>query len=392
MAERHLIAGQPGVYYREAPRAGGMGTEKVYYIRYRREGRQIEEKAGRQHRDRMTPARAQRIRAMRIEGREPSNAERRKAARQESSPQGRNAGGTVGEIWESFARARMGNRSFRDDRTRYRLYIQLLLAERRADSLTRDDVEKLGQKVEQGGRARQTVLHILALLKRILNFALREGLTESVSPPVLNFRLPAADNARTESLDREQAARLVRALDEEKNQVQAGVVRLALFTGMRKSAILQLKWKDLDFERGFITLRGETAKKRKTEVIPMNDGARQALEGLPRTSEYVFPGRDGKKPLVNINALLARVRQKAGLPPDFRPLHGLRHTFASWLASSGKVTMYELQRLLTHSSPMMTQRYAHLHDSALKKASQLASGLFEKAGEAEIPGQDAPGA
>ena len=38
--------------------------------------------------------------------------------------------------------------------------------------------------------------------------------------------------------------------------------------------------------------------------------------------------------------------------------------------------MYELQKLLTHSSPQMTQRYAHLHDEALRKASGVADMLF----------------
>lgn len=61
----------------------------------------------------------------------------------------------------------------------------------------------------------------------------------------------------------------------------------------------------------------------------------------------------------------------------------LRHSFASWLASSGQVPMYELQKLLTRSSPQMTQRYAHLHDDALRKASEVASGLF---GEVETQG------
>ena len=41
--------------------------------------------------------------------------------------------------------------------------------------------------------------------------------------------------------------------------------------------------------------------------------------------------------------------------------------------------MYELQKLLTHSSPQMTQRYAHLHDDALRKASDLAGALFASA-------------
>ena len=50
----------------------------------------------------------------------------------------------------------------------------------------------------------------------------------------------------------------------------------------------------------------------------------------------------------------ADIRDAAGLPKAFRPLHGLRHTFASMLASSGKVDMYVLQKFMTHKSPQMT--------------------------------------
>lgn len=70
-----------------------------------------------------------------------------------------------------------------------------------------------------------------------------------------------------------------------------------------------------------------------------------------------------------------RVRDKAGLPPDFRPLHGLRHTYASFLASSGKVDIYALQKLLTHESPEMTARYAHLADEVMKRAASVADEM-----------------
>ena len=135
------------------------------------------------------------------------------------------------------------------------------------------------------------------------------------------------------------------------------------------------------------------AKKQKTEVIPMNEQARAILNALPHTqSAYVFPGRYDDKARTNISPMLKRVREKAGLPESFRPLHGLRHSFASWLASSGQVSMYELQKLLTHSSPQMTQRYAHLHDDALKKASGVASTLFSAAQNKESgqASQEAP--
>ena len=65
---------------------------------------------------------------------------------------------------------------------------------------------------------------------------------------------------------------------------------------------------------------------------------------------------------------------------QIRPLHGLRHVFESTLASSGKVDMYTLQKLLTHKSPIMIQNgYAHLRDDALKRASELAGRLIQGA-------------
>jgi integrase len=47
------------------------------------------------------------------------------------------------------------------------------------------------------------------------------------------------------------------------------------------------------------------------------------------------------------------------------------------LASSGKVDMYTLQRLLTHKDSRMTQRYAHLKDEGLKNASGLMTDLLK---------------
>ncbi|MFP3867486.1 MAG: tyrosine-type recombinase/integrase [Desulfobacteraceae bacterium] len=74
-----------------------------------------------------------------------------------------------------------------------------------------------------------------------------------------------------------------------------------------------------------------------------------------------------------------RIKERAGLPKGFRPLHGLRHVYASMLASSGQVDLYTLQKLLTHKSSAMTQRYAHLRDEALRRASELAGDLVNQA-------------
>ena len=56
-------------------------------------------------------------------------------------------------------------------------------------------------------------------------------------------------------------------------------------------------------------------------------------------------------------------------------MHGLRHVFASRLASSGKVDLYRIQKLLTHKSPQMTQRYAHLSNEVLREASEVMDNI-----------------
>ena len=66
------------------------------------------------------------------------------------------------------------------------------------------------------------------------------------------------------------------------------------------------------------------------------------------------------------------------IPKDFRPMHGLRHTFASKLISSGKIGLATLQKLLTHENPSMTNRYAHLEDEAMKRAASITDEIFVK--------------
>ena len=122
-------------------------------------------------------------------------------------------------------------------------------------------------------------------------------------------------------------------------------------------------------QRGFIKLidpKGGTDSQ-----LPLNEMALQLFKEHPKSDfDYVFPGRKGG-PRTDIKRALTRIKKATGLPDDFRILHGLRHVYASILASSGQVDMFHLQKLLNHQSPQMTQRYAHLRDEALKQASNV---------------------
>ena len=190
------------------------------------------------------------------------------------------------------------------------------------------------------------------------------------------IEMPSVNNETTEDLTSEQLVKLLEVLKNEHNIVAANIMRMALFTGMRRGELFKLQWTNVDFNRDFIYIRDP--KGGPSQKIPMNKNARMVLKSMPRTSEYVFPGRNGRQ-RTEIRKPVNRIKKAAGLPKDFRPLHGLRHVYASMLVSSGKVDMYTLQKLMTHKSPAMTQRYAHLRDESLKKASDLAGDIIDQA-------------
>ena len=66
-SKKRFKTGYPGVYYTEAANKIKGKPEKIYYILYRKGGKLVEEKAGRQKRDDMTPARAAKLRGMKVD-------------------------------------------------------------------------------------------------------------------------------------------------------------------------------------------------------------------------------------------------------------------------------------------------------------------------------------
>lgn len=365
-----------GVYFRQQKKLGSDSLEKVYYIFYRTGGRgskQVEEPVGRES-EGMTAAKASHIRADRARQKELNNREQREAI--EQAKQAEEAKPTIERLWLLYDESNPDRKSRKTDTGFYRNHLAPSFANKLPDEIVTLDIDRLRIK-KLKTLSPQTVKHILSLLRRVIRFGVKQGRCEMPLPSRLHFTFPKVENQKTENLTKEQMVAFLKALDEEPDQNAAAFIRLALTTGMRRGAIMALQWSDIDFERGFITLRGESAKNEKTERIPMSGSTGAVLEKIDRTdSPYVFPGRNGGQ-RKDFKRISKRVRDKAGLPADFRPLHGLRHTFASWMASSGDVDLYTLQKMLTHSSPVMTQRYAHLADEAMQRAAAVAGKLFD---------------
>jgi len=376
----------PSVLYLEtASRTPDGKKEKIYYVRYRSpDGRQHFERAGKKI---TTAGKANQVRTARSRGTELPNEDRRAA--KAASEQAEVERWTLSKLWTEYKAGRPGMKRSATDETNFKLYLSPAFGDKEPREVAPLDVDRLRltlSKKKAGG----TVKNILELLRRLSNFAAKKQLC---APLPFRVTLPKVNNIRTEDLNAEQMARLLGILRDGTVTDKAGkktlldqdareMMLLALFTGARRGEILRLKWDDIDFQRGFITLR--EPKGGTDQTIPLPDDARELLKNRPRRdgSAYVFPGRKIKgqeeRPRADAAKSFRAIRAAAGLPASFRPMHGLRHTFASMLASSGEVDLYTLQRLLTHKSPMMTARYAHLRDETLKAASNVAGRLMRE--------------
>lgn len=366
--ERHKTD-YPGVWYiigKSLTRKGKK--EKIYYVSYYKDGKRIEEKAGRQHQD-GSPAKAAQLRALKIEGKELSNEKKRQQIEEEKAKQ--EAVWTIKKLWESYKENKI-IKGIKTDQNRFDLHINPIFGDKEPSEIAPLDVDRLRVKMAKNHKP-ATVKNTLELLRRILNYGIEKRL---VAPMTFKVKIPKVDNIVTEDLSPEQVQALLKAIEEDIHPLAGAMMKWALFTGMRRGEMFALKWNRIDFERGFISI--VNPKGGQDVKVPLNDEARSVLDSLPRESEFVFPGRGGKQRR-DIHKAVNEIKKKAGLPKEFRALHGLRHVYASMLASSGQVDLYTLQKLLSHKSPQMTMRYSHLRDETLKKAAALAGKLVIKA-------------
>lgn len=163
---------------------------------------------------------------------------------------------------------------------------------------------------------------------------------------------------------------------------------LLLFTGCRLGEIMNLRWSEVDFECG--TLNLADSKTGKKSVI-LNAPALEILSDLPRVGSYVIAGQNPYAPRTSITRQWYRIRELAGLDGSdgkqaFR-LHDFRHSFASVGVGVG-MGLPIVGKLLGHSQPATTQRYAHLDADPLRRAANAIGATITAAMQRKAQGQD----
>jgi integrase len=158
----------------------------------------------------------------------------------------------------------------------------------------------------------------------------------------------------------------------------AAALRLLLFTGCRLRKILHLRWEHVDFERCLFLPDSKSGRK----TVMLNAPALSVLDNLERVGPYVVPGDDPERPRHDLKRPWNAITKRAGLIGV--RLHDLRH-IASF-GAGGRLGLPIIGRLLGHSQPATTARYAHLENDPVRRASEAIAGRIVAA----LEGKTAP--
>ncbi|THD58770.1 MAG: DUF4102 domain-containing protein [Bradyrhizobium sp.] len=182
---------------------------------------------------------------------------------------------------------------------------------------------------------------------------------------------------RKRYLSGEELMRLTMELTKQERQF-ADIIRLLLLTGARRGEVLGMRWSALDLTKGIWTKPAAETKQASLHVVPLSEPVVTLLKAIERgKSEFVFPSDSTTGHVVEISKAWWKLRESAGLS-DLR-IHDLRHSFASYLASSG-ASLPLIGALLGHSNPTTTARYAHLFMDPQRAAAEKVAAIVGNGG------------
>ena len=201
-----------------------------------------------------------------------------------------------------------------------------------------------------------SVNHEMALLSSVVTMARKNRMIRE--NPCLDVKKLDVDNERERFLTEEEESRLFAQLTGRRSHL-GPIVTVALHTGIRRGALLALRWQEVDFTRNVITITKGKSKNKKMYVVPMNEIVRAglaALRALAGNSDGVFTNPMTKVSITDVKNGFVSACGDAKLE-NFR-FHDLRHTFATRLADQG-VPQAAITEMLGQTSLRMSQRYTH---------------------------------
>ncbi len=208
-------------------------------------------------------------------------------------------------------------------------------------------------------RSPATVNRYLAALSHAFTLAMKDwGWVEE--NPVLKISKGKESRGRVRFLSDDERDRLLKACKAHSDTLYALVV-LALSTGARLGEMLNLRWPDVDLQRGLIILNQTKNDDRRS--IPLQGLALDLIREMSKVrridTDLLFPSRTKPDRPLAIHKIWEAALKKAEIQ-DFR-FHDLRHSAASYLAMNG-ASLAEIADVLGHKTLQMVKRYTHLSE------------------------------
>jgi integrase/recombinase XerD len=188
------------------------------------------------------------------------------------------------------------------------------------------------------------------------------------SNPFMNIKKPPQPRyedsraLKDEEVDKIIAAAILKATSPLSLRREIAMISLLFYTGLRRGELVSLQIKDIDLEKGRLTIRAETSKSKKTRIVPMHPTLIMHLKDYidernknQYKTEHLLVSTHGDTGLTRdgLRHWERRLNKLSGV--KFH-LHRFRHSFATNLAKKD-VGIVKIQKLLGHASLSMTERY-----------------------------------
>jgi site-specific recombinase XerD len=146
------------------------------------------------------------------------------------------------------------------------------------------------------------------------------------------------------------------------------IVICGVFSGMRRNELINLHWDQVDLNKKLVHVENSEDFKTKTgrsRAIPMHPNVERILLARKKIAigKLVFHNNGMKLTPSRLSQGFKQYVRLAGLGEKLH-FHSLRHTFGTWLVEQG-VPIYEIQKLMGHSTIVVTEMYSHLDTEML---------------------------
>ena len=253
-------------------------------------------------------------------------------------------------------------RSWRDIESHTRCHIIPKLGTKTIGEVSRADVVKFLDDLENKNGLRHQVNRCRGTLRSIFAFAIeRELITVN---PIVGVSKRKVEIPRDRTLTADELIAFWNAVGE-LPELQRAYFRVLLLTGARRNEVGGLPWSELDLDNGVWQLPSDRNKSGRPFEIPLSPLVIETLRRLPRIGPLVF-SLNGKRP-ITLQAWIERVRRDAKLV-DVR-LHDLRRTLRTGLAELG-VSFEVAERVLNHAMPGLQAVY-NRHSYKVEKRTAL---------------------